>query len=330
MEFDALVVGTTGAGWAREIRRLGLDDLPAGDVLVEVERSGVNYKDALASIENGRVARIDPLVPGIDLAGKVVESSTPGVAAGDTVLVHGFDLGVAHHGGFSGFARVPGEWVVPMPTGLDSEQAMTVGTAGYTAALSVIALEAAGLTPEDGPVLVTGATGGLGSTAVGILAGRGYTVAASTGKADRADWLRALGATEVLTRAETSADSGRPLESERWAAAIDCVGGTTLGYLLRTLRYGGSVAASGVTGGGELATTVYPFILRGVNLLGIDSVRNSLEQRIEVWNRIATELRPPQLDGPGPETIGLPQLAAALDRILAGQMVGRVLVDPRA
>jgi acrylyl-CoA reductase (NADPH) len=330
MEFDALVAGTTGAGWAREVRRLGLDDLPAGDVLVEVERSGINYKDGLASVEHGRVARVDPLVPGIDLAGTVVESSSPGIAVGETVIVHGFDLGVAHHGGFSGMARVPGGWVVPMPTGLDPERAMIVGTAGYTAALSVIALEAAGLTPEDGPVLVTGATGGLGSTAVGILARRGYSVTASTGKEERAEWLTALGAMEVVARSETSTAPGRPLETERWAAAVDCVGGATLAYVLRTLRYGASVAASGVTGGGDLPTTVYPFILRGVNLLGIDSVRNSLDERIEVWSRIATDLRPPQLDGPPPETIGLAELVPALDRILGGHMVGRVLVDPRA
>jgi acrylyl-CoA reductase (NADPH) len=205
---------------------------------------------------------------------------------------------------------------------------MMVGTAGYTAALSVMALEAAGLEPEDGPVLVTGATGGVGSTAVGILANRGYEVVASTGKADQAEWLRSLGAGEVIGRDETSAESARPMDSERWAGAVDSVGGSTLAYVLRTLRYGASVAASGLTGGGELPTTVYPFILRGVNLLGIDSVMNRIDERREVWERIATDLRPPQLDQAPSNVVGLDELEGQLDRILAGGMVGRVLVDP--
>lgn len=329
MGFPALVVESTDTGWVRQVRELEVDDLPAGDVLIEVQRSSVNYKDGLASIEEGRVARISPLVPGVDLAGTVVESSSPGgPSPGDRVIVHGHDLGVSHHGGFAGMARVPTEWVVPMPPGLDAESAMALGTAGYTAGLSVIALEAAGMRPDDGPVLVTGATGGVGSTAVGILARRGYTVAASTGKTDQGDWLRSLGAAEVLDRQETSAESRRPLESERWAGAVDCVGGTTLAYILRTLAYGTSVAASGVTGGGELPTTVFPFILRGVNLLGIDSARNTLEERSEVWHRLATDLRPPQLDTGERRTVGLAELPGVLDQILAGELVGRVLVHP--
>jgi acrylyl-CoA reductase (NADPH) len=328
MTFRAFVVEKTEQGWVRGVRDLTVDDLPEGDVLVEVERSGINYKDGLASIEKGRVARISPLVPGVDLAGSVTESSDPSVAVGSKVIVHGYDLGVAHHGGFAGRARVPARWVVSLPDALTTEQAMMVGTAGYTAALSVMALEAAGLEPEDGPVLVTGATGGVGSTAVGILANRGYEVVASTGKADQAEWLRSLGAAEVLGRDETSAESARPMDSERWAGAVDSVGGSTLAYVLRTLRYGGSVAASGLTGGGELPTTVYPFILRGVNLLGIDSVMNRIDERREVWERIATDLRPPQLDQAPSNVVGLDELEGQLDRILAGGMVGRVLVNP--
>jgi acrylyl-CoA reductase (NADPH) len=328
MTFRAFVVEKTEQGWVRGVRDLSVDDLPDGDVLVDVERSGINYKDGLASIEKGRVARISPLVPGVDLAGTVTESTHPSVAVGSKVIVHGYDLGVAHHGGFAGMARVPAGWVVPMPEALTTEQAMIIGTAGYTAALSVMALEAAGLEPEDGPVLVTGATGGVGSTAVGILANRGYEVVASTGKADQADWLRSLGAGEVIGREETSAESNRPMDSERWAGAVDSVGGATLAYVLRTLRYGASVAASGLTGGGELPTTVYPFILRGVNLLGIDSVMNRIGERREVWERIATDLRPRQLDQAPANTVGLDELESQLDRILAGGMVGRVLVDP--
>jgi acrylyl-CoA reductase (NADPH) len=328
MTFRAFVVEKTEQGWVRGVRDLTVDDLPEGDVLIDVERSGINYKDGLASSEKGRVARISPLVPGVDLSGTVAESSHPSVAAGAKVIVHGYDLGVAHHGGFAGTARVPAGWVVPLPEGLTAEQAMMVGTAGYTAALSVMALEAAGLEPEDGPVLVTGATGGVGSTAVGILANRGYEVVASTGKADQAEWLRSLGAGEVIGRDETSAESARPMDSERWAGAVDSVGGSTLAYVLRTLRYGASVAASGLTGGGELPTTVYPFILRGVNLLGIDSVMNRIDERREVWERIATDLRPPQLDQTPSNVVGLDELEGQLDRILAGGMVGRVVVDP--
>ncbi|MDH4308089.1 MAG: oxidoreductase [Acidimicrobiia bacterium] len=324
----AFVVEKTDGGWERRVRALEVADLPDGDVLIEVDCSGINYKDGLASVEKGRVARISPLIPGVDLAGTVVESSSDSVTVGSEVIVHGYDLGVAHHGGFAEMARVPAGWVVPLPAGLTTRQAMVVGTAGYTAALSVMALEAAGLKPGDGQVLVTGATGGVGSTAVGLLANRGYEVVASTGKPDQSEWLKGLGAADVVDRSETSADSGRPLESERWAGAVDCVGGATLAYVIRTLRYGASVAASGLTGGGDLPTTVYPFILRGVNLLGIDSVMNALPERIEVWHRISTDLRPLHLEPS--DVVGLDGLTTALDRILAGGMVGRTLVDPRA
>jgi acrylyl-CoA reductase (NADPH) len=324
----AFVVGQSADGWFRSVQDVPVADLGAGDVLVRVEYSGINYKDGLASTATGKVARIDPLIPGVDLAGTVVESDNPTFAVGTKVLAHCHDIGVAHHGGYAGLARIPSEWLVHMPAGLTPRTAMLLGTAGYTAAISVDALERAGLTPGTGPVLVTGASGGVGSMAVGMLARRGYEVVASTGKLDTADWLRSLGAVDVIDRAETSAESARPLEKERWAGAVDCVGGSTLAYVIRTLRYGASVAASGLTGGSGLQTTVLPFILRGVNLLGIDSVSNSIDVRCAVWERIGAELKPYWLDSEPAEVIGLDALPVELDRILAGGMRGRVLVDP--
>ena len=324
----AFTVGKTESGWARNIVDMPIDQLGDGDVLIQVEFSGINFKDGLASTEAGRIARIDPLIGGVDLAGKIVESSNPNFKVGDNVIAHGYDIGVAHHGGFSQYARVQSAWLVPMPKGLDARTAMMIGTAGYTAALSVDALEKAGLKPGTGPVLVTGATGGVGSVAVGMLALRGYEVVASTGKPETAEWLKQIGASEIIDRAETSAESAKPLERERWAGAIDCVGGATLAYILRTLKYGCSVAASGLTGGTNLPTSVLPFILRGVNLLGIDSVQTPLDPRKAMWQRIATDLKPSWLETQSVEIIGLTDLSAQLDKILAGNMRGRVLVNP--
>jgi acrylyl-CoA reductase (NADPH) len=325
--FQAFVAEQTDGQVKRAVQTLGAEDLPPGAVTVRVHYSSVNYKDALATIPKGRVARISPLVPGVDLAGEVTESSSPEIEVGQRVIVHGYDLGVAHHGGFAQYARVPAEWIVPLPDNLSTHQAMELGTAGFTAALSVQQLEQRGLKPGDGPVLVTGATGGVGSVAVGILARRGYEVAASTGK-DEGDFLSALGATEVLSREETSAQSSRPLEAERWAGAVDCVGGSTLPYILRTLRYGSAVAASGLTGGVELATTVMPFILRGVALLGVDSVNTPLALRRELWNRLATDMRPSGLDEASPaHDVGIEELDKILDEILGGRIRGRVVVD---
>lgn len=326
----AFLVGPTESGWQRRIADLPLHQLGDGDVLVQVKWSGINFKDGLASTETGRVARIDPLVPGIDLAGTVVESDDPSVPVGAEVIAHGYDIGVAHHGGYAEFARVPAAWVVPMPSGLDARSAMLVGTAGYTAALSVAALEQHGLTPGSGPVLVTGATGGVGSMAVGMLAARGHEVVASTGKTSDAEWLRGLGAADVIDRAEMSPESGKPLEKERWAGAVDCVGGNTLAHIIRTLRYGASVAASGLTGGTSVPTTVHPFILRGCNLLGIDSVQTPIAVRRAMWQRIGSDLKPAWLDSLDHESVGLEALAPQLDRILAGAMRGRVLVSPTA
>ena len=324
----AFTVGKTESGWARKIIDMPIDKLGDGDVLIQVEFSGINFKDGLASTEAGRIARIDPLIGGVDLAGKVVESSNPNFKVGDNVIAHGYDIGVAHHGGFSQYARVQSAWLVPIPKGLDARTAMMIGTAGYTAALSVDALEKAGLKPNTGPVLVTGATGGVGSVAVGMLALRGYEVVASTGKPETAEWLKKLGASEIIDRTETSAESAKPLERERWAGAIDCVGGATLAYILRTLQYGCSVAASGLTGGTSLPTSVLPFILRGVNLLGIDSVQTPIDPRKAMWQRIATDLKPSWLETQSVEIIGLDDLSEQLDKILAGKMRGRVLVNP--
>ena len=324
----AMLVGKVDDVWTRRIEEIPSDSLGDGDVLVKVEWSCINYKDGLASSEKGRVARIDPLIPGVDYAGTVVESADPSLAPGTPVIVHGYDVGVAHHGGYATHARAARGWVVPVPAGLTTRTAMMVGTAGFTAALSVDALERAGLRPGTGPVLVTGATGGVGSYAVGMLAVRGYEVVASTGKAAAGDWLRSIGASDVIDRAETSAEQVKPLEKERWAGVVDCVGGATLAYALRTTRYGGSVAASGLTGGSDLHTTVMPFILRGVNLLGIDSVQVDLASRSAMWGRIATDLKPTWLDTQESVVLGLGDLAPKLDAILKGDVQGRLLVDP--
>ncbi|MGY1807068.1 oxidoreductase [Blastococcus sp. SYSU D00669] len=320
----ALVADASGEEARLELRQLPADELGDGDVLVAVSWSSVNYKDGLASRKDGKVARIDPLVPGIDLAGTVVEPGSSGLAAGTPVLVHGYDLGVAHHGGYAELARVPAGWVVPLPEGLTGRQAMTLGTAGFTAALSVVALEEHGLAPGTGPVLVTGATGGVGSVAMSILAARGYEVTAVTGKADAADWLRSLGAAAVLDR--SALDPKRPLQKETWAGAVDCVGGETLAAVLASLRYGAAVAASGNTGGFALPTTVFPFILRGVALLGIDSVQCPIDRRRAVWARLADDLRPPVLDELATDEVPLDGVPAALERLLAGGARGRTLV----
>lgn len=315
-----------GDGITRRVGELGPEDLPEGDVTIRVAYSSVNYKDGLAVSPTGNVAKVSPLVPGIDLAGEVVASESPDVAVGDAVLVHGYDVGVARHGGFAEYARVRGEWAVPLPDGLSARGAMALGTAGYTAGLSVQALEERGLAPDQGPVLVLGATGGVGSTAVGILAARGYEVVASTGKTGEGDFLRALGAGEVLTREETTAESKRPLESQRWAAVVDPAGGPGLAYALRTLRYGGAVASCGLTGGLPLQTTILPFILRNVALLGIDSVGTPLERRRQVWGRLANDLRPRGLEESLAREIGLDEVDPLLDEMLEGRGRGRTVV----
>jgi putative YhdH/YhfP family quinone oxidoreductase len=326
-EFRAFQAVTDGDAVERGVTTLTTDDLPDDGVLIDVHWSSVNYKDGLASTPTGRVARISPIVPGVDLAGVLVEDA-PGMPAGTEVIAHGYAIGVARHGGYAQYARVPADWLVSIPDGLTTREAMVLGTGGFTAALSVIALEDQGVTPDDGPILVTGATGGVGSTAVDILANLGYEVVASTGKPDAADFLTSLGASSVVDRAELAEETKRPLESTVWAGAVDCVGGVTLANVIKKVHYGGSVAASGLTGGAGLSTTVLPFILRGVNLLGIDSVEMPMDRRRAAWRRIATDLKPTNLATIGHD-IGLDELDAALTEILAGGATGRSVVDLR-
>lgn len=308
----------------RGVREFAEADLPPGEVEIRVGWSSVNYKDGLATRADGKVARINPLIPGIDLAGEVVASEDPSIGAGDPVLAHGYDLGVARHGGFSEYQRVPAGWVVPLAPGFAARDAMAIGTAGFTAAMSVVALEDRGLRPDAGPVLVTGASGGVGGTALAILADRGYEVWAATGKPEEAARLRTLGAAGILSRDEVTAQ-GRPLETERWAGAVDAVGGATLPYVVRTLKRGAAVAASGNAGGATLETTVFPFILRGVALLGMDSVPVPIGRRRELWDRLATDLRPRDL-GIHVTEVGLDELDRALDAIVAGSARGRWIV----
>ncbi len=326
--FSAFVVARTGESIDAGVRRLAPGDLPPGQVTVEVDWSVVNYKDGMVTRPGNRVARIDPLVPGVDLVGTVLASDDPSIGVGEQAIVHGYDLGVAHHGGFSELARVPAGWVVPLPDALTARRAAIIGTAGFTVALSVSRLEHHGLRAGDGPVLVTGATGGVGSMAVSLLASRGYQVVASTGKSSERGYLLGLGADEVIGRAELAGESDRTLGPERWAGAVDCVGGATLGAILRTLRYGAAVAATGLTGGSAFESTVYPFIVRNAALIGIDTVQTPIEERRSVWAGLAAAWPPAALDDMVEGELGLDQLGPALERILAGGVRGRILVRP--
>lgn len=323
--FRAFVVNKTNEGFTAGLQPLDTNALPAGEVLIKVAYSGVNYKDGLASIPEGRIVRNYPFVPGIDLAGTVVESSDTRFKAGNQVIATSYEIGVSHYGGFSEYARLKANWIVPLPNGLTLKEAMIYGTAGFTAALSVHHLEHIGLTPDKGPVLITGATGGVGSVAIGILKQRGYSVAASTGKESEHDYLKQLGADEIVSRAVTSAESNRPLEKEQWASCIDAVGGSTLAYLLRTTKYGGAVAACGNTGGANFSTSVFPFILRGVNLLGIDSVNCPMSLRRTLWEHLASDYKPATLDSIGHE-VSLEELPQVLATILKGGVRGRTVV----
>ncbi len=323
--FRAYVVDKpAGGSFTRGLRELSTSDLPPGEVTVRVTWSSVNFKDGLAAREDGRVARSYPLVPGIDLAGEIAASDDPAFPVGKPVLANGYEIGTARHGGYGDLARIPSSWVVPLPDALTARDAMAIGTAGFTAAMSVAALEDHGLRPGDGPVLVTGASGGVGSTAIAILASRGHEVWAATGKAGEHDRLRRLGAAGFLTRDEVTAP-GRPLESARWAGAVDTVGSATLPYVLRTLRIGAAVASSGNASGADLATTVFPFILRGVALLGMDSANMAIGPRRALWSRLATDLRPGGIDD-GVTEVNLETLEPALDAIVAGQARGRWVV----
>ena len=310
------------------IAQLDDTDLPDGDVLVDVEYSTVNYKDGLAIRNLNRIVRSFPMVPGIDFAGVVAESSNPDFAPGDRVVLNGWGVGESHWGGFSQRARVSGDWLVAIPDAFSTEQAMAIGTAGYTAMLAVLALEHHNVTTDKGPVVVTGASGGVGSTAVAILARLGYKVVASTGRPDEADYLRGLGASEVIDRSELSAASP-PLGQARWAGAVDAVGSDTLATVLATTLDNGCVAACGLAQGTDLNTTVLPFILRAVTLAGINSVTVPRVRRQLCWERLAQDLDPAKLaDMTNSATLAdLPRLA---DEILAGAIRGRVVIDVNA
>ncbi|RFU60227.1 acryloyl-CoA reductase [Bacillus sp. V59.32b] len=325
-QFKALFVNKTESDFSVNIKDLTLNELPEGEVLISVAYSSVNYKDGLASIPKGNIVKSYPFIPGIDLAGVVVSSTDSRFREGDEVIATSYEIGVSHYGGYSEYARIPAEWIVPLPEGLTLKEAMVYGTAGFTAALSVQQLEDAGLTPEKGKVLVTGATGGVGSIAVAMLAKRGYHVVASTGKESEHDYLHKIGAKEVLTREEVYNGKLRALDKQEWAGAVDPVGGETLAAVLSKLNYGGAVAVSGLTGGTSVPTAVFPFILRAVKLLGIDSVNCPMEVRKPLWSRMATDLKPANLLEEIQKEITLEELPDALGVILEGQARGRMIV----
>ncbi|MEK0312638.1 acrylyl-CoA reductase family protein [Cohnella sp. 56] len=327
-KYLALVARQEGAEVRTAVETLEAPPLQDGQVRIRVACSSVNFKDALAVDPRGHVVKHYPHVPGIDLAGSVAASKDARFKEGDRVLVTGYGLGVSVHGGYAELATVPADWVVPLPGGLSAREAMAFGTAGFTSALSVLRLEEAGLAPDQGPVLVTGATGGVGSVAVSMLAGLGYEVAASTRQsdADAQALLRGLGAREVLAPEALRMPEGKAIARERWAGAVDPVGGPLLRDVLGAVRYGGGVALSGFTGGADFAANVYPFILRGVRLLGIDSVLCPMPERLRVWQRMAGDLKPAGLlDAIASETT-LAELPGALAAIARGEMRGRVIV----
>ncbi len=306
-------------------RQIALDALDPGEVLIRVHYSSINYKDALAATGQGKIIRRFPCVGGIDLSGEVVESSDPRFSAGDPVVATSFDIGVSHHGGYAEFARIPGQWVVGLPTGLSLFDAMALGTAGFTAALGIVRMEANGLAPENGPVLVTGATGGVGSLAIDMLSAAGYDVTALTGKADERDYLLGLGAKTILLRERIDFDAVRPLEGAQWAGAVDNVGGQILHWILATMRQAGTVASIGNASSFNISTTVFPFILRGVSLLGIDSGYIGFPTRQLVWDRLAGDLHPRHLAAVT-RTIEFDALPAAFDDFIAGRIRGRTVV----
>ena len=310
------------------VRELDEAELPDGDVTIEVHHSTVNYKDGLAYRGAPGVVSAYPIVPGVDLAGVVVESSDDRYEAGDRVTVNGWRMGERHWGGYSERARVPADWLVKLPDGIDTRTAMAIGTAGLTSMLCVLALERQGLTPDDGPVVVTGASGGVGSVAVSLLATGGFRVAAVTGRPEEEPYLRALGASEVVERS-TLAQPPRPLESQTWAGGVDAVGGVTLANVLARIHYGGVVAACGLAGGMDLPTSVAPFILRAVTLVGIESVEAPYPSRVAAWDRLASDLDRDQLESMVTE-VGLEELPQVCSDIVGGRVRGRVVVDVRA
>ncbi len=324
-EFKALLVSEEQGQFTRRVVLRRIDELPAGEVLIRVLWSSLNYKDALSASGNRGVTRHYPHTPGIDAAGVVEASAVPELVPGDEVIVTGYDLGMDTPGGFGQYIRVPAGWVLKRPAGLSLRESMVLGTAGLTAGLCIDKLQRAGLTADTGPVLVTGATGGVGSIAVAMLAQQGYEVVAMTGKTDQADFLRGLGASEVISREELQSGTGKMLLAERWAAAVDTVGGDILFNVVKSLRYDASVACCGLTAGGQFQASVFPFILRNVNLLGVDSVEQPLVAKASMWDRLSLQWKTDlsRLE----REITLDQLPEHVDTILAGGMTGRALVN---
>lgn len=327
--FKALLLEETEGKVTSRLTELDDEKLPEGDVTVEVAYSTLNYKDGMVLNGVGRLVRQYPHVPGIDFSGKVTASSHPDWKSGDEVILTGWRVGEWHWGGYAQKARVKGDWLVPLPRGLSLKQAMAIGTAGFTAMLAVMALEKQGLTPEQGEVLVTGASGGVGSVAVALLAKAGYRVAAVTGRPEQEAYLKSLGAESIVPRAELAEAPSRPLDKERWAGCVDSVGGTMLARLLTQMKYRSAVAAVGLAGGNALSTTVLPFLLRGVSILGIDSVLSPKAERQQAWERLARDLDLPLLDSMT-ETAGLAELPALGKAILQGQVRGRTVIDLQA
>lgn len=324
--FNALVLTQEEKTTLAEVRQISEADLPEGEVLVDVDYSSLNYKDGLAVTGTGRIIRNFPMVPGIDFAGTVIESGDDRYKTGDKVILTGWGVGENHWGGMAQKARVKADWLVPMPVGCDGRKAMIIGTAGLTAMLCVQALQNAGVTPESGDILVTGASGGVGSVAVTLLARAGYRVVAGTGRVEQnGALLKELGATEIIQRDALAAES-RPLEKQRWAGVVDTVGDKVLARALAEMQYGGSVAACGLAGGFALPTTVMPFILRGVNLLGVDSVSCPYEKRLAAWNDIIAQL-PESYYQQACQTIALDAVPDYADKIVKGQVTGRVLIE---
>ena len=323
--FSAILIEKDDTGNRTHITRLDESQLPPGDVTVRVACSTLNYKDALAITGKGPVVRKFPMVPGIDFAGTVEHSSHPDFNVGDAVLLNGWGVGEAHWGGLSQMARVDGNWLIPLPKGFTAQQAMAIGTAGYTAMLSVLALERNGVTPDRGEILVTGANGGVGSFSIALLAGLGYTVVASTGRIEETDYLKKLGASEIIDRAQFS-EPGRPLAKERWAGAIDSVGSHTLANVCASTQYGGTVAACGLAQGMDFPASVAPFILRGVTLVGIDSVMRPRTDRLNAWDRLARDLDLSILNDITRE-IELSEVVQTAQRLLAAEVRGRVVVN---
>ena len=323
--FKAFWVEKTDDGVAHSVIERSTDDLPEGELLVKVAYSSLNYKDAMSAKGLPGVTRNYPHTPGIDAAGVIVESTDSGFAEGDEVIVIGYDLGMNTAGGYGQYIRVPANWAVKMPAGLEAREAMIIGTAGFTAALCVDKIEQMGAQPSDGPVVVTGATGGVGSVAVALLAKLGYDVVASSGKAEKDDYLKSLGAGSVISRADLSEENKRPMAAETWAHGIDTVGGEILSNVIKGLKYSGSVAICGLVASPAFSTTVLPFILRNVNVLGVDSVELPLAKKQEIWHRLATDLKPDALDKMTTE-VTLDGLSDVIDSIIQGGVSGRTLV----